>query len=197
MPDLQWLHTSGWWRTRLWGRCRAARCPAWPLPAASAPAQTDAGPSGRALWSARCPLTGSSAAGAAGWQTGGRRGVYLWELLGGGAQVYKQAPWFGSTQSLNRSHHRSHLIWHPRAVCELVPVGDSNDHRWLQEERVTALGEGDGITQRFHWLFSPSFMLEVKNMRFPSAKTQAELASCAHSNDHAQAYCLNRGLIKQ
>lgn len=68
LPNLQWLHTSGWWRTHLWGRCQAARFLAWLLQAASAPTQTDAGPSGRALWSAHCLPTESSEAGAAGRQ---------------------------------------------------------------------------------------------------------------------------------
>lgn len=33
----------------------------------------------------------------------------------------------------------SHLVWHPRAVCKLVPISDGDDHRWLKEEGVTAL----------------------------------------------------------
>lgn len=35
----------------------------------------------------------------------------------------------------------SHLIRHPGAVCEFVPISDSDDHRWLQEKWVTALRE--------------------------------------------------------
>lgn len=64
-PNLPWLHTSAWSPTHLWGHCRAARCPARLLPAASAPERTAAGPSEKALWWARCQPEGSSAAGAA------------------------------------------------------------------------------------------------------------------------------------
>lgn len=35
----------------------------------------------------------------------------------------------------------SHLVRHPGAVCKLVAVGDGDDHRRLEEERVTALKE--------------------------------------------------------
>lgn len=65
MPNLQWLHTSGWWQTHPWGRCQAARCLVWLLLAASAPTQTGAGPNERALWSAHCLPVESSEAGAA------------------------------------------------------------------------------------------------------------------------------------
>lgn len=56
-----------------------------------------------------------------------------------------QSLWSMSRLSLTRSHDHqhagslAHLIRHPRAVGELVPVGDGDDHCRLQVERVTAL----------------------------------------------------------
>lgn len=40
---------------------------------------------------------------------------------------------------LEHTSDGTHLIWHPRAVCKLVSIGDSDDHSWLKVKRVTTL----------------------------------------------------------
>lgn len=142
MSNLQWLHTSGWWQTHLWGRYPAARCLVWPLPAASAPEQIDAGPIGKALWSVRCRPTGSSEAGAATWKSrlicSSSFAGKAFHILSCCSIVKLALLWIIQSSAVCLC---SHLIWHPRAVCKLVAVSDSDDHRWFEEEWVTALGE--------------------------------------------------------
>lgn len=37
----------------------------------------------------------------------------------------------------------SYLIWHPWAVRKLVPIGDGDDHSWLEVKRVAALRQNN------------------------------------------------------
>ena len=141
MANLRWLHTSGWWKSRLLGHCRAARCPVWLLLAVSTPMQIDAGPNERALWSARCRPAESSGAGATG-QTGwGIKKIMAEEHTITQVNTKSDNSFPNGTCWWHWIALSSYLIWNPRAVCKLVPVRDSDDHRWFQEEWVTSLRE--------------------------------------------------------
>lgn len=57
---LRWLHTWAWWASRRTGRRPPVRAPPTRGLGFAARARTDAGPSGRAPWSARSPAEASS-----------------------------------------------------------------------------------------------------------------------------------------
>lgn len=42
----------------------------------------------------------------------------------------------------------SHLIGHPRVVCKLISIGDSDDNSWLKVKRVTTLRKKHSVKRR-------------------------------------------------